>query len=336
MDELVVTPEGSDRVYARRVRGFAFRVRQLGAFVRLGRPLFLVGGFIFYGLGAAAAAFAAGGRAIDWRLYLWGQAAVTAAHLMTHYCNDYFDFDADRANSTPTRWSGGSRVLPAGELPRAAALIAALVLVTLACLATGVLVSHAGAPPFVVALMAAIVVLSWEYSAPPLRLHSTGWGELNVAVVVSGLVPLTGFYIQAAQWTLLPFLAIAPIAGLQFTMLLAIEFPDAAGDAATGKKTLVVRYGVEWTARLYQGVLIAVYLSLPVLVAAGLPAIVAGCALLTSPIAAWQVLRMRRGAFRDPAKWESIAFWSVALLVMTAAAELVGFVLARSQGLPSP
>ena len=196
---------------------------------------------------------------------------------MTHYCNDYFDFDADQANSTPTRWSGGSRVLPAGELPRATALIAALVLVALACRATAILVGHAGAPPFVVGLMVAIVVLSWEYSAPPLRLHSTGWGELNVAVVVSGLVPLTSFYLQAAQWRLLPFVAIAPIAGLQFAMLLAIEFPDAAGDAATGKRTLVVRHGAEWAARLYQGVLVAVYLSLPLLVAAGLPPIVAGC-----------------------------------------------------------
>jgi hypothetical protein len=46
------------------------------------------------------------------------------------------------------------------------------------------------------------------------------------------------------------------------------------------------------------------------------------------PIAAWQVLRMQRGDFRDPRSWESIAFWSVALLVITSALELIGFVLA--------
>ena len=115
-------------MYSARVRGLASRLRQVGAFVRLGRPLFLVGGLVFYGLGAAIAAYVGGGREIDWRRYVWGQIAVTAAHLMTHYCNDYFDFHADQANATPTRWSGGSRVLPAGELPRAAALVAALVL----------------------------------------------------------------------------------------------------------------------------------------------------------------------------------------------------------------
>src|SRR5947209_4359893 len=98
MDELVITPSvrarGRRRVYAPRVRALAYRVRQVGAFIRLGRPLFLVGGFVFYGLGAAIALFSGGGRAIDWRRYFWGQVAVTAAHLMTHYSNDYFDFDA--------------------------------------------------------------------------------------------------------------------------------------------------------------------------------------------------------------------------------------------------
>jgi len=335
MDELVITPAGAPtgrpRVYAPRVRGFAGRVRQVGAFIRLGRPLFLVGGLVFYGLGAAIAVFVEGGRAIDWRRYVWGQVAVTAAHLMTHYCNDYFDFEADRANVTPTRWSGGSRVLPAGELPRQAALIAALALALLACGATAILIGHASGPPGVAALMAAIVFLSWEYSAPPLRLHSTGWGELEAAVVVSGLVPLTGFYVQATQWRLLPFVAIAPLAGLQLTMLLSIELPDAAGDAATGKRTLVVRHGAEWAARLYQGILVSVYGSLLLLVRFGLLPTAAGAALLTSPIAAWQFWRMRRGDFRDPAKWESIAFWSVALLVLTAALELVGFMVARAR-----
>jgi 1,4-dihydroxy-2-naphthoate polyprenyltransferase len=330
MDELVRgrTRARFEHVYAARVPGFASRLRQVGAFVRLGRPLFLVGGLVFYGLGAAIAAHVGGGREIDWRRYVWGQLAVTAAHLMTHYCNDYFDFHADQANATPTRWSGGSRVLPAGELPRAAALLAALVLAVLACAGTAILVGHAGAPSTVAALMLAIVILSWEYSAPPLRLHSTGWGELEVAVVVSGLVPLTGFYVQAGQWALLPFVAIAPLAGLQFAMLLSIEFPDAAGDAATGKRTLVVRHGAAWAARLYQLTLIAVYVSLPLLVLAGVPTIVAACALLTSPIAAWQVWRMHRGAFRAPEKWESIAFWSVALLVVTSALELIGFLVA--------
>src|SRR5204863_151574 len=75
----------------------------------------LVGGFLLYGLGAAVAAL--GGATCSARAYALGQAAVTAIQLMTHYANDYFDAAADRANLTPTRWSGGSRVLTSGALP---------------------------------------------------------------------------------------------------------------------------------------------------------------------------------------------------------------------------
>src|SRR5258706_8387598 len=92
-------------------------------FIRLGRPLFLGGGLLLYALGAAIARFY--GHTIDWHDYAIGQLVITAFQLMTNYANDYFDFEADRANLTPTRWSGGSRVLANDELPRHVALIAA-------------------------------------------------------------------------------------------------------------------------------------------------------------------------------------------------------------------
>src|SRR5687768_6611578 len=78
------------------------RGRALIAFVRLGRPQFLVGGFLLYGLGAAAAraAAGAGSGSFDVAAYALGQGAVTSIQLMTHYANDYFDLAADRANST--------------------------------------------------------------------------------------------------------------------------------------------------------------------------------------------------------------------------------------------
>src|SRR6185312_13522547 len=101
-------------------------VQRAVAFVKLGRPQFLVGGFVLYGLGASLAA--AGGAPLDGWRYGWGQLCVTATQLMTHYANDYFDLEADRANRTPTRWSGGSRVLPDGALRPGVALAAALVL----------------------------------------------------------------------------------------------------------------------------------------------------------------------------------------------------------------
>src|SRR3954467_14977309 len=95
-------------------------------FIKLGRPKFLVGGLLFYALGASLSTIC--GVAIDGKRYVWGQVIISLTQLMTHYSNDYFDLNAARANSTPTRGSGGSRILVRGSVPPIAALLAALVL----------------------------------------------------------------------------------------------------------------------------------------------------------------------------------------------------------------
>ncbi|MGE5184149.1 MAG: prenyltransferase [Acidobacteriota bacterium] len=293
-------------------------MRAVVAFIRLGRPLFLGGGFVLYALGAAIAA--AAGHAIDVRRYLLGQAAVTALQLMTHYGNEYFDLDADRANATPTRWSGGSRVLVAGELPARVALIAALVLAAIGA-ALAVVIGDARAQ----ITLAAIVVLAWEYSAPPLRLCARGLGELTTAVVVCVLVPWLAFALQApdlagARWLAL---SVVPPALLQLAMLVAIEFADAAGDAAAGKRTLVVRLGARGAARVYAAAVAAAFLWLPLAVALGLPVRVALAAGCLAPVGAWRIVRATDHA--DPAAHERIGFFGVAVLVAVAVAELAGW-----------
>jgi 1,4-dihydroxy-2-naphthoate polyprenyltransferase len=300
-------------------------VSQLGAFIRLGRPVFLIGGLVFHGLGAAIAAHA--GTTLDWTMFAWGQLGITAIQLMTHYSNDYFDFEADRANGTPTRWSGGSRVLPRGELPRVVALVAALVLAAIAVLVMAVLHFKLHAPVAALAPMLLALPLSWAYSAPPFRLHSSGLGEVTTAVVVTGLTPLTGFTLQTGHLARTPLLAIAPLVFLQFAMLLAVEFPDAASDLEVGKRTLVVRIGAPAAARLYLAVLLATYGTLPLLTALGLPRPVAIAVGAAVPIAALQAWRAARGAWRDPAQHEGFVFGAVALLVLTATAELIAFAM---------
>jgi 1,4-dihydroxy-2-naphthoate octaprenyltransferase len=181
------------------------------------------------------------------------------------------------------------------------------------------------APPvFVVAL-----VLSWEYSAPPLRLSSSGLGEVAVALVVTALVPFFGFYLPAPDLAGIRVLVltVVPLCCLQFAMLLAIEVPDAAGDNAVGKRTLVVRLGTERAMGLYVLTVAAAYLSLPVLAAAGLPKVIALAAAAPAPVALWRIRRTCAGDFRRPERWESVTFWAVVLLGGTAVAELIGLTI---------
>jgi 1,4-dihydroxy-2-naphthoate octaprenyltransferase len=214
-------------------------VRRTGAFLRLARPVFLVGGFVGFALGAAVARF--DGYPLDWRTYLWGQLIVTSFHLMVHFANDYFDQETD-ALGTPTFWSGGSGVLPEGALPPWVALAAAR-----ACAAIGLAATLRAA--FAGSLWLALVGLAigglaWAYSAPPLRLLARGLGELDTVAVVALLVPLAGYAAFAHALGVHVLLATIPGACAMFAMILAVEIPDVAADRATGKRNLVVRWGV--------------------------------------------------------------------------------------------
>ena len=298
---------------------------RIGAFLKLGRPHFLIGGVLLFALGSTLAATQ--GVSIDWSRYAWGQLVITGAQWMTHYSNDYFDLEADRANATPTRWSGGSRVLVSGTVAPRAALVAALLLAAASFIAAVQLSFEPGSPRFVLPLALLIIALSWCYSAPPLRLLSRGLGEATTALVVTLLTPLLGFYTQRGTLTGVLLSACFPLVCLQFSMLLTIELPDAAGDAAHGKQTLVVRHGAAWAARLSAGILLAAFGALPLLFLLGLPLRVAALAALPAPLAVWQATRLWRGAFLDPKRWESLALCSVALLVTTSVAELSGAAL---------
>ncbi len=296
-------------------------MQRLYAFIRLGRPLFLAGGVVMHALGVLMALER--GASLNLAALLWGQIAITAVQWMTHYSNDYFDIEADRANRTPTNWSGGSRVLLAGQIAPRAALAAALVFAGIALIAALVLVLRVGTGGLTLLLIGLALALAWCYSAPPLRLHSRGIGEVVTALIVPGLAPLTGFYLQRGQLELLPFLAILPLALLQFAMLLAIEFPDAAGDRAAGKRTLVVRLGEKRAARLYRAALALAYLILPPLALAGLPSLAMIAVLGTLPLALWQLWKSRE--IELAARWNSFAFNSIALLFATAALEALAF-----------
>jgi 1,4-dihydroxy-2-naphthoate polyprenyltransferase len=295
------------------------------AWIRLGRFHFLVGGFILHSLGLAIALTM--GAVLDLRAILWGQIAITATQLMTHYANDYFDLRADDANRTPTNWSGGSRMLVEGRIHPRTALSTALIFAGVAFTAILVLslVIRPGIGTFL--LLFTALALAWFYSAPPIRLHSLGLGELTTAVVVTLLTPLTGYLLQTGRIDLLPILAALPLCCFQFAMLLAIEFPDAEGDRKVNKRTLVVRLGAVRAVRLYLLMLVLAYVMLPILVLWGLPEWAALAIGGLSPLTGLLLWLAGRGDWHAPTRWNNFGFYTILLLMTSAMAELGAFIL---------
>ncbi|MGI6206961.1 MAG: prenyltransferase [Anaerolineae bacterium] len=298
---------------------------RLVSFVILGRPHFLAGALVLYASGAAGAYYL--GYPLNVSTFAWGLACVLATQLMTHYSNDYYDSAADALNRTPTLWSGGSRVLVRGDLPPEVAQRAALAF-GLAAAALGLYLTFGlGTGPLVLPLVGISMALAWAYSAPPLRLHSRGLGELDAGFVVGVLTPLIGHYLQTGRVSPSALLAAIHLLPVGFTMILAVQFPDAIGDALADKRSLVVRLGGARAALVHNGALAAAYLSLVPLTALGLPPAIALVTALTLPLAVVQIRSLHRGAWLDPRRFPGLTLRAILIIGLTGTAHLVGYLL---------
>lgn len=85
--------------------------------------------------------------------------------------------------------------------------------------------------------------LAFFYHAPPVKLSYRGLGELAVFLTYGPLVCAGAYVVQRGE---IPARAIhlgVPVGVMIAAFLFANEFPDARADAASGKKTIVVRIG---------------------------------------------------------------------------------------------
>lgn len=209
-------------------------------YLTLSRPHFLLGGALLYAVGA----FSVGVR--DLATYLIGQAIVTASQLTAHFVNEYADVEADALVVNRTWFSGGSGVLVEGEIAPSMALGAARITTAVAVLIGAGFVF---VRPWSAIIGVATLLVSWTYSMPPVRLLSTGWGELATTLVVTVAVPLAGAASQRGSTPLELWIAITALGFVHMAMLLAFELPDRETDLAADKRVLAVRWGKSQTQR---------------------------------------------------------------------------------------
>jgi 1,4-dihydroxy-2-naphthoate octaprenyltransferase len=201
--------------------------------------------------------------------------------------NDVFDTaqGADDLNVTPTKFSGGSRVIQYGLVSFRQMAVLATAFYVGAGIVGLVLLALRGSPALLVIGVVGVVV-SLGYTAPPLKLVYRGLGEVAVAVGFGPLM-LLGAYVAQTGGTLTwaPVVASLPIALLVALILYVNEIPDRRGDARAGKQTLPVRLSKEAVIAGYRVAVVAAYVILVAGVAAGLLPIPALLALLTVPLA---------------------------------------------------
>jgi 1,4-dihydroxy-2-naphthoate octaprenyltransferase len=272
-------------------------MKSIGAFVRLARFKFLLGGFLGAALGTAVAGYERGTISIV--AYLLAQFTISAAHLMTQLANEYFDLASD-ARTVRTPFSGGSGVLVDGSLAPIVAITAAR-----ACLfasVCGVVALLATGHEAAAWLGAAIVPLAWAYSAPPARLLARGLGEADTMLVVGVLVPLCAYAAQAGELDARALATTLPGAAAMLAMMVTVQVPDLHADAQTGKRNLVVRFGTQAAGAIGLAALATVVFTAFVSLWFGAPRSVLGfesIALVPMAFAAYGFVQLVRGQAVD-------------------------------------
>lgn len=293
--------------------------------LRLARLPFLVGGVLLYALGVGIARYL--GHPLDWSVILLGQLWVTALQLSVHFLNDYFDHTGDVTNSQRTLFTGGSGVLGEGQgkLRPQIARLAATFTLTAVALATYALSQLGVINLAVVMVMVLTFLLAFFYSVPPIRLATSGYGELSTSIVLANLVPAIGYMLIAGETHRLLAMSTFPLTALTLASMLSLEFPDYANDMKVGKRTLFVRVGWETALKFHHVLALAGYLLLLASISAGLPWAIGLPALLTLPLAALQVWYINRIANGLKPNWTAVTLNGVAFTFACAYLLAYGF-----------
>jgi 1,4-dihydroxy-2-naphthoate octaprenyltransferase len=253
---------------------------------------------------------------VDWVLYSpagW----VSLLQLGAHFLNKYYDGPVDANNPNRTPFSGGS-----GHWTRPAAterrpyrgrnlpdFVASL---------TVVLISQTALPPAALLIMVIAFLGAFFYSAPPIRLASSGYGELTTSILVANLVPAFAFILQTGDLHRLISMSTFPLTALHLSMMLAYELPDYGSDLRYEKKTLMVRMGWQSGMLIHNLLILASYLLLGLAMVYGLPLPIALPGFFTLPLGLFQIWQMRRIADGRPPNWTALTLGSAMLFALTA------------------
>lgn len=232
------------------------------------------------------------GGAVAYRAgyFNWGLLALTLAgalliHLGANTANDYYDyrFGADDLNTTPTPFSGGSRMIQYGLLQSRSVLSISSSTYVAGTLIGLYLAYTRGLPILIIGVLGFLV--SWGYTAPPLKLAYRGLGEFAVWLGFGPLLVLGSYYVQTQSFSMEAVLTSIPLGLLVMLILYVNEIPDRTWDEEAGKKTFVARMKENTLVKGYELTMAAVYGIILIGVASRIFPLTILIALLTLPLA---------------------------------------------------
>ena len=204
---------------------------------------------------------------INWWLFALAAAGLVLAHCANNLMNDLFDLEVGVDSETYPRALYAPHPVLSGTITRRGLLAAAAVVNAADLLILVVLFVSRGWP--VVAFALGGFLLSFAYTAPPLRLKKHGLGEPTVLVVWGPLMVGGTYYAATGHLPISVVFASLPYALLCTAVLMGKHVDKIPWDARDGTHTLPVLLGERAARRLTQGMMVSFYVLVALLVGLG-------------------------------------------------------------------
>jgi 1,4-dihydroxy-2-naphthoate octaprenyltransferase len=293
-------------------------MKSIRLFIQLSRPLYVLTASLVYILGTGISHYLIGQT--DWTAFIYGLLWVITILFASQYLNEYFDPAVMEKNPTwkHTPFSGVTGAIGIGRLSRNVALWAGLICLAITASLTVSMMQFVGLSSTTIMILVIIVVGEISYALPPVRLVSSGYGELVLSIINVALVPALAFLVQGNGFHQILVKAVFPLVTLHIVMLLALELPDYASDISQGKRPILVRIGWQRGMMLHNLLILISYVILAIAFAFGLPLNVTWPVILVLPFGIFQIWQMNRIADGVKPNWNLLVLTSISTFTLAA------------------
>ncbi len=270
------------------------------------RPLTLLLAGMTYALGTGIARYL--GRADSPLIFGlgfgWMILIITAMNLLSVYFRPHNEFLVEGETIPERNW------LRVAAFQLSIAFLAVAAILTVFLFINGI---SPNASLFAVLILLAALI----YAIPPLRLVTSGFGELILAILVAALVPAFAFTLQVGELHRLLAAVAFPLTALTLAVLLVFTFPAFAEDRKYERRTLLTLMGWQRAVPLHHILVFSAYLLFAAMPQFGIPWAAIAPVFLIMPFALFQIFWLQRISQGSPPNWKFLSVLAVTVLGLT-------------------
>jgi 1,4-dihydroxy-2-naphthoate octaprenyltransferase len=283
-------------------------MNRLRTLYQLARPFQLLLSVLTFSLGLGVARYL--GKSLESESIFIGLAFVllvlAAANLLTEYFRPMNDPLVE------------GETLGEREEVRRVSLVTGLAFLAIAVLLIFLLLWSDALNMSVVLFLALTVLLALANAIPPFRLVDRGLGELVLALLVAYITPALAFALQKSDVHRLLAILTFPLTLLALAYFLIRDFPTYANDIKYNRRTLLVRLSWQRALPLHNILLVASYVLYAGTPFLSVPLTLTWPALLTLPLAGYQIFMLRNIAEGAKPLWNVLLINGAAIFGLTA------------------